>query len=268
MIQKITKINSKIKDLIRLRMDSKFRNTKSLFYIEGFKILIDTPFNLIHELYLSEDVYDTFIKNYPKYYNKNIYLLNENIFDKVKDTVNSQGYIATVKYNVINSIEDLSFNKFKRCILLDNINDPGNLGTIIRLAEASGIDLIVLANNCCNIYNPKVIRASMSSIFRTNILVTNNIPKLIKCFKDNNFEILATSLSNNTINYNEINYVNKYVVVFGNESNGVNKDIIMSADKLIKIPMCGKIESLNVAISASIICYEIARQNNFASYNV
>lgn len=262
MIQKIEKNNTLIKNLNKLRVDSKFRNEQSLFYIEGLKILLDTPFDLIHELYICEDVFDDFIKKCPIYNKKNIYVLSNNIYDKVKDTTNSQGYIATVRYNIIDEINENDINKMKRCIVLDNVNDPGNLGTIIRLAEASNIDLIILANHCCNIYNPKVIRASMSSIFRTKILVADNVTNIIDILRRSEFNILSTSLSDNSKLYTDINYRNKTVLIFGNEANGVSEGLLNISDDLVKIPMGGEIESLNVAISAAIICYEIVRQNN------
>ena len=154
-------------------------------------------------------------------------------------------------------------SRIKNCIILDSINDPGNLGTIIRLSEASNVDLIILANNCCNIYNTKTIRASMSSIFRMNIYVSDNILNDLKLLKKCGFKIFATSLNDNSYNYTKADFTCKNVLVFGNEANGVSDELLKETTNYIKIPMKGSIESLNVSISVAVICYEMMRQNSF-----
>ena len=258
-----SKSNSKIKDLIKLRDDSKYSESKSLFYVEGERIVNDTPVELISELYVLEsrlNYYKNIIDNID---NTKIYVLNSNVYDKVKDTKNSQGIIALVNHKLINTINDASFNNFSTCVILDNINDPGNLGTIIRLSEACNISIIIISSDCCSIYNTKTIRSCMSSIFRTNIYISKNIIEDISLLKKNKFNIFSTVLDNNSINYCKINYVDKCAIILGNEANGIKKELIDISDNKIYIPMCGKIESLNVSVAASAIFYEIMRQNNF-----
>ena len=164
-----SKNNPNVKDLIKLRDDSKFRNDRSLFYIEGERLFKDSPINLVKKIFVLEERLEHYKELLLKFDDELIYSVSSNVFQYIKSTVNSQGIIAVLEYNLKESLEIKFCNKIRNCIILDSINDPGNLGTIIRLAEASNIDLIILANNCCNLYNTKTIRASMSSIFRTNI---------------------------------------------------------------------------------------------------
>lgn len=256
-----SKTNSNIKDLIRIRDDSKFRNDKSLFYVEGERIFKDSPKNLVKKIFVLEDKIDYFKNILSKFDDSIIYSVSPNVFENIKSTVNSQGIIALIEYNLMKSLDDNFCKRIKNCIILDSINDPGNLGTIIRLAEASSIDLIILANNCCNVYNTKTIRASMSSIFRTNIYISNNILDDLRLLKKCGFKIFATNINANSYDYYKLDFKDKNVIIFGNEANGVSNELLNESEDYIKIPMNGNIESLNVAISVAVICYEIMRQN-------
>ena len=258
-----SKDNNKIKDLVRLRDDSKFRNDKSLFYVEGERIIKDIPLNLIYSLYIREENINDYQYIIDKIDNEKVHLIKNDVFDKIKDTVNSQGIIAVVKYNYLNSLNNLNLSNIKSILLLDNINDPGNLGTILRTAEATKIDLVIVSQDSCNIYNTKVIRSCMSSIFRLKILVSNDIISDINILRNNNFIIYTTIVDNNYTKFYDVDFKNKFVVIFGNEANGIKEDIKKISDKKIYIPMCGQIESLNVSISMSIIFYEVMKQNNY-----
>lgn len=258
-----SKNNNIIKDLIKIRDSSKSRNDKSLFYIEGERIFKDTPKNLIEKIFIKESDFEVYKKILTNDEIKKTFIVDDSIYNHIKGTVNSQGIIATVQYNLLKEINDNIISKTKNCIVLDNISDPGNLGTIIRLSEAANINLIILTNNCCNIYNPKVIRSSMSSIFRVNLYLSNNIDEMLKCFHKNNFNIYATSLNTSSINFTNANFKSKNLIVFGNEANGISTNILNKIEKCIKIPMKGQIESLNVSLAVAIIGYEIMRQNNY-----
>lgn len=253
-MNKITsKDNQKIKDLIRLRDDSKFRNDKSLFYVEGERIIKDTPKEIIDSIFICETYIDKFGYIIERHNENEIYVVSENVYDKIKDTVSSQGIIAIVKSNIKNKING------DFILALDNIQDPGNLGTIIRLSEACGIDSIIINDGCCDIYNTKVIRSSMSSIFRLNIIKTNDLINYLINLKRQGYKIYSTALNNNTVDYKETDYSGKIVIVIGNEANGVNQKIIDLSDISLKIPMKGQIESLNASIATAIIAYEASR---------
>ena len=263
MIEINSKTNVIIKDLVKFRDQSKFRDDKSLFYVEGERIIKDIPHDLIYKIIVNKIKINEYTNFLKKFNDNQIYIINEKIFEKVKDTIHSQGIIAVVKYNLLTSFNDDDIKNLNNVLVLDNVSDPGNLGTIIRLSEAANISLIILANNCCNIYNTKVIRSCMSSIFRTNIYQSCNILLDIKKLKNNGFNVYSTLLDFKAKKYIDIDFKNKSVIILGNEANGVSKDLENISNEKIYIPMCGSIESLNVANAAAIICYEIMRQNNF-----
>lgn len=261
-----SKSNDKIKDLIKLRDDSKFRNDKSLFYVEGERIIKDTPIEFIDSLYIEKSKADFFKNFLDKFDDCNIYILDDEVYNKVKDTVNSQGIIAIVKYVNVKTLVGINFNNINSCLILDNINDPGNIGTIIRMAEAAKIDLIIVSSESCSIYNTKVIRSCMSSLFRSRIYISNNLCDDIKTIKEKGFFIYSSVLNDKSEKFYSIKYNYKTAFVLGNEANGIKEDIIKLSDKCIYIPMAGNIESLNVAIAATVLSYELMRQNNYYGF--
>lgn len=264
MINKISsKDNQKIKELIKLRDDSKERFEKSLFYVEGERIINDTPTHLLKRLYIKESLFNKFDSIINKNSACDINILPDGLYEKVKDTINSQGIIAVVKKQVNNDIKSyISLNKNQQILVIDNIQDPGNLGTILRVAEAANFFMIVLSSDTCDVYNTKCIRSSMSSIFRLNIYISHNLTEDIKYIKDNDYKVYASALCDNSEIYNKIKYNNKSALIIGNEGSGIKKEIIDMSDKIIKIPMKGKIESLNVSVATGILCYEIFNQLN------
>ena len=143
-------------------------------------------------------------------------------------------------------------------LILDNVQDPGNIGTIIRTADSIGLKYIFIKEGSCDIYNPKVLRSTMGSIFRVECVTFSDNNKLIQKLKSNNIKIYATNLNTNKSIY-DADFKNSAIIV-GNESNGVSEELLNLADEQIKIPMRGNTESLNVAIATSIILYEAFRQ--------
>lgn len=263
-----SKDNKKIKDLKKIRDDKSFRNSKSLFFIEGEKIFIDAPKDMIDSIFISNTKYLE-INNYPKFNtsifnyineqkNENIYVVSDNIFDSLKDTVNSQGIICLCKMKKQEDIEKC-INKKDFIIILNNINDPGNLGTIIRTSEAFGATLIICDKKCVDLYSPKVIRATMGSIFRKNIYLTYDIIETIQFLKEQNIKLYATTLDSN-INYVDERFNMPLGIIFGNEANGIDENVLNEVQNKIKINMEGNIESLNVAMSVGIIGFEIKRR--------
>ena len=253
-----SKNNNLIKEARLIRDDKKYREESSLCFIEGERIVYDTPIELIDKIIISNDyIYD--IKNTDLNINKinknKIYIVDNKVFDNLKDTKNSQGIIALVKTK---NYEFDTF-EFSDIIILDDIMDPGNLGTIFRISEAMGFNNILISENSCDIYNTKTLRASMSSIFRLNIYKSKDIYNDIIKLKNKNFLIYGTILDEAS-NYLDIEYKNKFGLIFGNEANGINSNLYKLIDNKIKINMLGKIESLNVAVSYAIISSEIKRQ--------
>ena len=263
-----SKDNKKIKDLKKIRDDKSFRNNKSLFFIEGEKIFIEAPKDMIDSIFISNTKYLELKKNNQfstciydyinEYKNENIYIVSDNVFDFVKDTINSQGIICLCKMKKQENIEKY-IGKKDLIIILNNINDPGNLGTIIRTSEAFGATLIICDKKCVDLYSPKVIRATMGSIFRKKIYITYDIIETIQFLKKHNIRIYATTLDSSK-NYIDEKFDMPLAIIFGNEANGIDKDVLSEVQNRVKINMEGNIESLNVAMSVGIIGFEIKRR--------
>lgn len=263
MIEISSKNNINYKNIIKLKNESKYRDENSLFYVEGERIIKDTPTELIESIYIAKSKVEKFNYLIKDFNSNSVYIVDDNLFEKIKDTQNSQGIACTVKYNNLKSLKDFNISNLKSCLILENVSDPGNLGTIIRMSEAMNISLIILCNNCCNLYNTKVIRSCMSSVFRINILISDDITNDINILKNSGFTIYSTVLNDNAISIKDIHFHNKSAFLLGNEANGLSKELIDLSDGKLFIPMCGDIESLNVAVAATIICYENMRQNNY-----
>ena len=143
-------------------------------------------------------------------------------------------------------------------MVLDGIQDPGNLGTILRTIDSVGLSQVIVSKETADSYNPKVVRSTMGAIFRVNVIESEDLLQTLKNLKKHKYKIMATSLETNNSIY-DVEY-NKKVIVIGNEANGVSKNVLEYADEKIKIPMLGKTESLNASVATSIILYEYVRR--------
>ena len=183
-----------------------------------------------------------------------IIYVNDKVFKLLTDVTTPQGILAVVEKNNNNGI-DFSKDLF---LILDNIQDPGNMGTILRTADSIGLTQIVVTKGNADCYNSKVVRSTMGAIFRVNVIETENLVKTIKEMKKHKIQILVTDLVTDYSIY-DVNY-KRSAIVIGNEGNGVSKEILDLADKKIKIPMPGKTESLNAAVATGIILYNAIRK--------
>ena len=138
------------------------------------------------------------------------------------------------------------------------MQDPGNLGTIIRTADSANLNQIIISKTSADPYNPKVVRSTMGAIFRVNIIETENIVEELKKAQENGFKVMVTALDSSESIYKT--EFNKKVIVIGNEANGVSKEVQIIADEKVKIPMLGKTESLNASVAAGIMIYEYVRR--------
>lgn len=219
--------------------EKKYRDKENKFLIEG-EHLIEMANNI-------ETIFTT-NRNY-KNDKVNVYYVNEAILEKISFNKSPQGIVAIVRKKE-NSID---FTK-KRYLLCDKVADPGNLGTIIRTCLAFNVNEIILQEGSVDIYNDKVIRASQGAIFKVSINYANLV-KVINKLKENNVKVLASTLSKNSIDLNEMNYVEKFALVVGNEGQGVSKEVIDASDISIKIRHSSNIDSLNVGVATSIMLY-------------
>ena len=144
-------------------------------------------------------------------------------------------------------------------MILENLQDPGNLGTILRTAEGAGVDAVLLSRGCVDIYNPKTIRSTMGSVYRLPFAYTDDLTGMLSLLKERRIHIYAAHLKGRRY-YDEEDYRHSCAFLIGNEGNGLSEHISACADTLIRIPMAGQVESLNAAVSASILAYEAFRQ--------
>ncbi len=249
--------NKIIKDIIKLKQ-KKEREKMGKFYIEGERIIDEIPSHINVETYIfSENFYNKLLdKN--KYSNTPKIIVSDTVFKKISDTINPQGIMAICNIPK-NSIENIKIKENNFFVILDRISDPGNMGTIIRTAEALGVDAIFLSKGCVDLYNDKVIRATMGSIFHTNIVESCDINNLIDYLKNNNINIICTHLEGAKAPY-EIDLKKSLAILIGNEANGVLDEYKNKSDELVKIPMVGNVESMNASISSAIIFYEVLSQ--------
>ncbi len=251
--------NSQIKNLIQLQKKKKERDKQKVFIIEGIKMFEEAQKdNLIIKAYISETFINELKDKSALINNIEYEVLSEKVFNEVSDTISPQGIMAIVK-QMSYSFEEISNTKKANIIILESLNDPGNLGTIIRTGEGSGITGIIMNQTTVDVYNPKVIRSTMGSIFRIPFIYVNNINESIKILKEKNIKIYAAHLKGTNF-YDEEDYTESTGFLIGNEANGLTSEISQLADQYIKIPMEGKVESLNASIAASILMYEVSRQ--------
>ena len=236
--------NQKIKYLTKLK-EKKIRDNENVFLIEGDHLVKEAlNCGMLKEIYVLDT--STFTLDVKTYY------ITEKVMKKVSSMV-SIPYVVGLAYK-FNPIDYKN-----RLLLLDNIQDPSNLGTIIRSAKAFNIDTIVLNTNSVDLYNEKVIRSSEGIMFHIDVMRKNLdelIPKLIK----NNYMILGTDVTNG-IPLKDIKIPKKYAIVIGNEGQGISKNIKELITKNIYIPMSPEVESLNAAVAASIIMYEMSKKD-------
>lgn len=248
--------NEQIKNLIQLKEKSKIRKATGTFTVEGIKMFVEIPKDELVGVYVSESFGRD---NVSVLDNVNYQVVSDNVFKKISDTVTPQGIMAVVRQKSY-TVEDIisQRNKDKSCIVvLDRLQDPGNLGTILRTGEAAGITGVIMSGDCADIYNPKVIRSTMGSIFRVPFAIVDDLPDTVELLKANGIVTYAAHLKGQL--YNEGTIKKDSALLIGNEARGLSDAVASKADELIKIPMAGKVESLNAAIATAILMYEATR---------
>lgn len=253
-----SKDNEQIKYIKKLK-DKKFRDETNEYLVEGIKLVKEAIEEkvAIKMIVVCEDcendgeLEQSLLYEIAKY---NCIYVTKKLFNSITDVVNPQGILAVVEKG--DNIDNIDYTE-DIILALDGIQDPGNLGTILRTADSANLKQIILSAECADPYNPKVVRSTMGAIFRMNIVTTNNLTKTLQMVKKHKFQVLATSLEAKESIYS-IDY-HKKVIVIGNESKGVSKEIQDLADVKVKIPMLGKTESLNASVAASIMIYEYVR---------
>lgn len=259
-MEKITgKNNDLIKNVKKLLSSSKQRREQSLFVLEGARLVFDVlnSFYKVKYFLVTEFAYEKYMEQSDEMVNvsEEAYIISSELAEKLSDTKSTQGIFAVCCMNRDN---DFKLSDNSKMIALDNVQDPGNLGTIIRTAEALGIDSVIVGGGC-DIYNPKVLRASMGSILRMNIVQTEDLISKLNALKANNISIYGTSPSISAKPITEIDFSSGSVCVIGNEANGISDEVKALCNSLVTIKMLGRAESLNASVAAAITMWEMLR---------
>ena len=250
--------NQQIKNIIKLNKSSKDRKEQGVFLVEGVRICKEIPASWEPMFYVSEEYYSLkkdevldMVKGQP------YELVTKEVFDKISDTKTPQGILALVKQPEY-TLEEIQKQENPMIMVLENLQDPGNLGTILRSSEAAGVTAVILSKDTVDLFNPKVIRATMGSIFRVPFVLNQDMEELVLWLKRQKITTYAAHLEGKDFYQEDLK---KPIAFFiGNEGNGLSEDLTEAADKKIKIPMSGGVEYLNAAIAATILAYEGKRQ--------
>ncbi len=255
-MERIESVNNKIIKLTNSLKIKKFRVKEGLFIAEGERLVLDSmKFQKPEYLIVSENFYN-------KDFDVKTYVVSEEIFKKLCETVTPQGIIGVFK----TSFKDISKITFENTIVLNRLQDPGNLGTILRTAKATGFKNIILDNETVDVYNPKTVRSSMSAVFNINLYQSKNLKEDIIKLKEKGFHTVGTILNEKSKNLysEEFNYPVAFVI--GNEGAGIDEEIQKECDKCILIPMEEGIESLNASVACSVVMYEMFRREKYEKW--
>lgn len=269
--------NAKVKEVVLLREKKRERDQKGLFVTEGIKIFFEVPVSLVKELYIEETLFeqgteDEFSKSLPEWFSQKvddcrkqgafIETVSLEVMKKMADTKTPQGVLMVVNqlsYDGKKLIEEATIRRAegKRplFLLLEDIQDPGNLGTMIRTAEGAGADGIFMTKNTVDIYNPKTIRATMGSLYRVPFVYVDGLGDVIDTLREQRIVTYAAHLKGEKY-YHEMDYHEGSAFLIGNEGNGLTEETANLADTYLKIPMEGKLESLNAGVAAALLMYQ------------
>lgn len=250
--------NPKIKELKELTVKPHARRSAGLFVCDGVRLCRDAVLSdrKIDSVFVTESCMKKFYDDVKiiTASAKNVYTVSDDVMKSVSDTVSPQGIICTVKTETAN----FSLCNGKKYIALDAVQNPNNLGAVIRTAEALGIDGIIISGGC-DIYNPKALRASMGSVFRMPVLTADSLSSVIEECKALGIRTFASVVSGDAADITKTDFSSGALVVIGNEGNGVSEEIKNACDETVTIVMKGRAESLNAAQASSIIMWEMTK---------
>ena len=270
--------NPRIRKLVELQKKAKLRRETGLFVIEGSRLCADTPAQYIKEVYMTENrIRNASEKEKRLMQEHPVTLVTEEAMAKAADTTTPQGILCVAKMPVYSHESllgktageaqeaDKADGRGSACggapllLVLEDIQDPGNLGTIFRTAEAAGATGILMSRSTVDLFHPKVVRATMSAIFRMPFYISNDLCEEISVLRESGIPSYAAHLDGKRV-YDELPLTQGCAFLIGNEGNGLSAELTAKADEKIIIPMAGGAESLNAAMAAGILVFEAARQ--------
>lgn len=268
----VSRDNPKIKLYLKLSESKKARLENGLFVLEGARLCSDAINEwkkgklTIHSVFASESA----LEKYGDYIDSQLfedeksdvfYTVDEKLCQKISDTKASQGVYVIAEMSDNKLTEDC-INPNGKYLILNNLQDPGNLGTLLRTADAVGVDGVVLSNNCCDLYNPKVLRSAMGSAFRIKTFVCNDFADCVKLMRGKGVKVWASVVDKDATSLVDADFSCGSAVVVGNEGNGLSESDAELCDERVTIRMQGNINSLNVAMAGGIILWEMMRNGD------
>lgn len=259
-MQTITSKDNELIKHIRKLKDKKYRDESNEYVVEGVKLVEEAVKEnaKIKQIIVCEDTTRTYeipthiMLEIAKY--ECIYV-SDKIFNIITQVTNPQGIMAIIE----KSSQDVQIDYTQDIIVaLDDVQDPGNLGTILRTVDSIGLNQIIVSKGTADAFNSKVVRSTMGAIFRIKIIEVEDLAQAIKEMRKHHFKLMVTSLQTENSIY-DIDF-NKKIIVIGNEANGVSKEVQEMADEKAKIPMLGRTESLNASVATGVVLYEYVRQ--------
>ena len=241
--------NPQIKNLIQLQKKNRLRQEQGIFIIEGIKMYREAPTDQVIKTYVSESFYKKHQKE-DIWKGESLEIVTDRVFEAASDTKTPQGVLSLVK-RFEYDLDDIIQGSTPLIMVLENIQDPGNLGTIVRTGEGAGITGVIMSNGTVDIYNPKTIRATMGSIYRVPFCYAENMQAVMQKLKKCKIQTYAAYLEGSSV-HDAQNYKEATAFLIGNEGNGLTRELAESADWRIRIPMCGKVESLNAGIAENL----------------
>ena len=252
--------NAKIKELIKLQKNARHRRKEELFVAEGIKLVQEAAqYGKLRQVLIRESLWHERWKDAPESEiakelsvdgnRVGVDIAPDSVFDMVADTVTPQGILGMVDMPAYSLKEILALSS-GLYLMLDDLRDPGNLGTVIRTAEAAGAAGVIMSRGCVDLFNPKVVRATMGAIFRVPFLYVESLPETIEQMKKKNISVYGTILEESQP-YDEPDYTKPSGIVIGNEANGISAPVRESLTGRIHIPMQGSVESLNAAVAGN-----------------
>lgn len=246
--------NNKIKNMTKCMKSAKERRKQDVFLVEGIRMFEEIPKDLHMETYATEDFYE---KHRDLFDELSFELVSEHVMDVMTDTKTPQGVVSMVK-RLHYTLDDVTNKAAPLIMALENLQDPGNLGTILRTSEGAGVTGILMSKDTVDIYNPKVVRSTMGSIFRIPFLYVENLTQTVEDLKKRDFETYSAHLQGRS--FYDFDYRKPTIFCIGNEGNGLSDELSDTTEYKIKIPMWGKVESLNAATASTVLMYEAMRQ--------
>lgn len=268
--------NPRVKQLVLLKDKSRARNKSGLFVAEGIRMFEEAPIENLMEVYISQPLWEQMEsgEKYPLIWKKLLLCMEkgilveevaEEVFRKISDTQTPQGILFAGK-QLAHSLEELAERAVQRnkaggrpplFLLLEDIQDPGNLGTMLRTGEGAGVDAVIMSKGTSDIYNPKTIRSTMGALYRVPFLYAEDLAEAIELLRQYGIVVYAAHLQGVQY-FDEISYEKGSAFLIGNEGNGLRQETAGRADVWLKIPMEGKLESLNAAVAAALLMYQAA----------